>query len=74
MSLDQKKQDFTDQFNAAFSNPAKRELIRSEIASQQLAQKYSVLSSPTDAEVQNSFGSYKISKIKNAYFFFIPLQ
>jgi len=63
MTLDQKKQKFTEDFNTAFNDPAKKELIRSEIASQQLGQKYSVLSSPSDDEVKNSFGSYKVLEL-----------
>ena len=63
MTLDQKKQKFTEDFNAAFNDPAKRELIRSEIASTQLGQKYSVLSSPSEDEVKNSFGSYKVLEL-----------
>lgn len=63
LSLEEKRQKFTDDFNIAFSDPAKRELIRSEIANQQLSLKLSALNSPSDTEVQNSFGTYKVYKL-----------
>lgn len=62
-TLAQQQQKFTDDFNTAFNDPGKRELIRSEIASQQLAEKYGMLSNPTDDEVKNSFGSYKVLQL-----------
>ena len=63
-TLDQQKQKFTDDFNAAFNDPTKRELIRSEVARQQLMEKMSAINSPSDAEVQNSFGTYNVLKLE----------
>jgi hypothetical protein len=63
ISVDQQKQQFTDDFHKAFSDPARKELIRSEVAMQQLTQKYSAIGAPTDDELKNSFGSYKVQQL-----------
>lgn len=63
MTLDQARQSYTDSFNAAFNEPSKRELIRSETATHELLEKYGALATPTDDEVKNSFGDYKVLRL-----------
>lgn len=62
-TLDQARQQFTDDFNKAFDDPAKKELIRSEVANQALSEKYQAQTDITDDDLRASYSTVSAQKI-----------
>jgi hypothetical protein len=62
-SLDQERQQFTDDFNTAFNDPAKKELIRSEVANQSLNVQYAAKTNITDDDLKATYSTVSVQRI-----------
>ncbi len=62
-SLEEERQQFTDNFNTAFSDPQKKELIRSEVANQSLTAQYQAQTNVTDDDLKASYSTVSAQRI-----------
>lgn len=62
-TLDQERQQFTDDFNQAFSDPTKKELIRSEVVNPALTAKYEAQTNVTDDDLKASYSTVSVQRI-----------